>query len=261
MDDAPHEVGASVARWRATCAYHGPSFSGWQSQPDGLAVQDAIERVLARIFGRPVRVHGSSRTDAGVSARGQVFHFDAEWKHGPEKLRRALGSMLREGVWIYRLAQAEPGFHARYSAIGKRYRYTLVRGEADPFEKALVWEVRRGVDTARMQAAADRLTGTHDFTAFSAASDAAPEDAVKTLHAIRCLPRGRRIELEFHGSGFLYKMVRSLTGFLVRVGEGRAEPEDATRILESRVRTREVETAPAGGLCLDRVYFHPKTRS
>lgn len=244
-----------VQRWRGTCAYLGTGFSGWQSQPDGKAVQDFLERAFSRIVGGTVRVHGSSRTDAGVSARGQAFHVDIAWSHGAVKLLRALRANLPAELWVYRILPAPEGFHARYSSTGKRYRYRLVLGEADPFESNRCWPVRRNLDLAAMRRAAEPLVGRHDFRAFAAESGAAPEDTVKTLHALRILRTGRRVDLVFEGSGFLYKMVRSLTGFLVRVGEGRIEPEAAVRILESRVRTAEVETAPAEGLCLERVYF------
>jgi tRNA pseudouridine38-40 synthase len=190
-----------------------------------------------------------------------VFHFDAEWRHGAGKLRKALGANLPETLRVFRLGPAPDGFHARYSACGKRYRYHLVLGEPDPFEAPLVWPVRRGLDLEAMRAAAVHLLGRHDFTAFSAESDAGPEDRVKTLHRLDCLRRGRRVELVVEGSGFLYKMVRSLAGFLVRVGEGKLQAADAARILASKVRTREVETAPAQGLCLERVWYRAGSAS
>jgi tRNA pseudouridine38-40 synthase len=250
----PAEV-AMPPRWRAHCAYFGAAFSGWQSQPDGKAVQDVLERALARILERPVRVHGSSRTDAGVSARGQVFHFDAPWRHGSGKLLKALRGVLPRAVFVYHLSEAASGFHARYSACGKRYEYLLVRGAADPFEQNRVWEVRPRLDLVAMQLAAQQLTGRHDFRAFSAESEAGPEDTVKTLWRLDCSAYGRRVRIDVEGSGFLYKMVRSLAGFLVRVGEGKLPPDSATRILASKLRTAEVETAPADGLCLRRVYY------
>lgn len=252
---APDPVPAGHQRWRCSCAYFGPAFSGWQSQPDGKAVQDHLERALSRILQAPVRVHGSSRTDAGVSARGQVFHFDGAWTHGSVKLLRALRANLPDTLWVYRAVVASPGFHARYTACGKRYRYTILEGPADPFRAPLVWSVRTGLDVDAMRAAAAHLLGRHDFRAFAAESGAGPEDTVKTLWKLDCTRRGRELVLNVEGSGFLYKMVRSLAGFLVRVGEGKIPPEAAATILASKVRTQLVETAPPQGLCLMRVKY------
>jgi tRNA pseudouridine38-40 synthase len=249
-----------MTRWRCTCAYDGSAFSGWQSQPDGRAVQDHLERALSRTLQVPVRVHGSSRTDAGVHARGQVFHFDGAWRHGAHTLGKALRAQVPPQVWVYRIVPAEVGFHARYSAKGKRYRYTLVEGLADPFELGRVWQVRRGLDLGAMRTAAAALIGRHDFRAFAAESGAAPEDTVKTLWRLDVVRRGRRVEIIAEGSGFLYKMVRSLAGFLARVGEGKHAPEVAAEILASRVRTQAVETAPPDGLCLERVYYEVPER-
>lgn len=140
----PHEKPA--IRWCLECAYDGTLFSGWQSQPSGNGVQDFIERRLETIFRIPVRIHGSGRTDAGVHARGQVFHFDADWPYAPDKMRVALGVGVPRTIQIKRVKRVGSEFHARFSAIGKRYIYRIYEGDADPFTDLLfgVWNVRDG---------------------------------------------------------------------------------------------------------------------
>jgi tRNA pseudouridine38-40 synthase len=247
----------SQRRWKATCAYDGTAFAGWQSQPNRNGVQDHIERRLTEVFKRPVRIHGSGRTDAGVHARGQVFHFDVNWRHDPNKLRLALKVGLPPGIQIKTVRATTPDFHARFSARGKRYQYHLYEGDADPFTRPFVWvlERPRRLDVTAMQAAAERLRGRHDFRAFAADNGAELEDPVRDLRKLQISRRGRSLRLDFEADGFLYKMVRSLTGALVGVGEGRLAADEIGRILRSGKRTQVVETAPPQGLFLDRVFY------
>lgn len=244
-------------RWRALCAYDGTSFAGWQSQPNGNGVQDHIEARLAAVFKTPIRIHGSGRTDAGVHARGQVFHFDAEWRHEPDKLRKALKVGLPPGVQIKSICQAAPDFHARLSATGKRYCYHLYQGDADPFRRPFVWCLERPqrLDTAAMVAAAAVLRGRHDFSAYAADNGGELESPVRELRRLDLAASGRSVKLTFEANGFLYKMVRSLTGALVAVGEGRLSVADVQRLLDAQVRTAEVETCPPQGLFLEKVFY------
>ncbi len=237
-------------------AYDGGDFSGWQSQPDGRAVQDVIERRLAAILGRAVRIHGSGRTDAGVHALGQVFHFDAAWRHGAARLRAALGGGLPPTIQVRSVRPAPPGFHARFSAKGKVYRYQLhVGGPADPFLHPFCWSVPRRLEVAAMRRAARQLAGRHDFRAFAAANGGAGGGTVRHLRRLAIAGRGARWRLTAEGDGFLYQMVRSLAGALVAVGQGRLSPEQIGEILRSGRRTALVQTAPAQGLFLVRVRY------
>jgi tRNA pseudouridine38-40 synthase len=131
----------SSRRWKCTCAYDGGGFAGWQSQVGGTAIQDVIEARLAAIFGRPVRIHGSGRTDAGVHAHGQVFHFDAEWRHGTGKLLAAFRTGLPATIQIKSVRPVAAEFHARFQAKGKRYVYHLHLGDADPFTRPYCWAI------------------------------------------------------------------------------------------------------------------------
>ena len=244
-------------RWKCTCAYDGTDFDGWQRQPSGGAVQNHIELALTPVFDLPLQLHGSGRTDAGVHARGQCFHFDAEWLHKPEKLVRALHSILPTSIRIMSVKSVSDDFHARFSASGKRYLYNYYLGRADPVDDRYVWACRDlPLDLKEMQAAADRLLGTHDFSAYSATHGKENDpNPVKTISRLQLKQRGKFICLDAEGSGFLYRMVRSIAGALYAVGRGRLTPDDIAEILESKKRTHRIVTAPAKGLFLDRVFY------
>lgn len=249
------KAGPATRRWRAVCAYVGTGLNGWQSQKDGNSVQDFLERRLREVLASPVRVHGSGRTDSGVHARAQVFHFDAAWAHGAPILARALRTGLPAGIQVTSIRPAAADFHARFSAKGKTYVYYLNQGRADVFDDPFCWSLARPLNVAAMRKAAGVLRGRHDFRAFSAFGGEEKEDTVRHLTRLEITGRGRRLRVTAQGDGFLYKMVRSLVGALVAVGLGKLTVEDVRRILASRIRTHEVQTAPAKGLFLWRVKY------
>jgi tRNA pseudouridine38-40 synthase len=246
----------SLQRWKCVCAYDGGDLRGWQSQPDGRAVQDVIERRLKGIFGRDVRIHGSGRTDAGVHALGQVFHFDAAWPHGSAKLLGAFRGGLLRTIQVRSVRPVGPSFHSRFSATGKIYFYQLHQGgPADPFRHPFCWSIHQQLDVAAMRAAARRLTGRHDFRAFSALGGVEVEDTVRHLRRLEVTGRGSRLRITAEADGFLYKMVRRLVGALVAVGQGKLTPSQVEAILRAARRTATVATAPAQGLFLARVLY------
>ena len=254
--EARAEKPATEMRWRGTCAYVGTTFEGWQAQASGRAVQDHLEKYLKKIFGRPIRIHGSGRTDSGVHARGQVFHFDADWKHGPEKLLRAISTGIPTAIQVTALRRARRDFHARFSATGKRYVYFIHRGRADPFDDPFCWSLGdRPLDVEAMRATAKRLVGKHDFRAFSAFNRVERETTVRTLRRLDVLGRGRRLRVVAEADGFLYKMVRTLVGALVGVGLGKLKPAQVAALLDGQPRAHLIETAPAKGLFLWRVEY------
>jgi len=247
----------SLMRWKCICGYDGTDFDGWQRQPNGAAVQNHLEAALTQIFDQPLQIQGSGRTDAGVHARGQCFHFDADWGHSPEKLIRGLHSILPTSIRIRSIRATDENFHARFSVTGKRYLYRYYLGRADPVDDRYVWACRDlPLNVPMMQQAADVLVGTHDFTAYSAShgkdSDPNPIKSVRTLNLKQ---NGKHIRMDVEGSGFLYRMVRSFAGALYAVGRGRLSPEDISNILDSKKRTHRIVTAPAKGLFLDRVFY------
>ena len=244
-----------IQRWKCTCAYDGTEFAGWQSQVRGRAIQDVIEARLREIFGQPVRIHGSGRTDAGVHAKGQVFHFDGAWNHGPEKLLAAFRTGLPPQIQVHAARVVAPHFHARFDALRKRYVYHVHLGDADPFTRAYCWPVFRKLDVAAMQAAATVLQGRHDFRALTALNGPEREDTVRDLRRLDVIKRGRELRITGEAEGFLYKMMRSLVGALVAVGEGKLSPHDVKVILASKTRTAAIKTAPPEGLFLMKVFY------
>ncbi len=244
-------------RWKCICAYDGTDFDGWQRQPGGGAIQNVLEGVLSEILDTPTLTHGSGRTDAGVHARGQCFHFDGDWAHDAGKLIRALHSRLPKTIRIESARSVSEAFHARHSVVGKRYRYRYYLGRAHPMDERYVWACRDvPLDLAAMQAAAQHLEGRHDFSAFGATHGKEDDpNPVKSIHKLELRQCGREITLTTEGSGYLYRMVRSFAGGLYSVGRGRLSPEEIAAILESRVRTHRIITAPACGLCLEKVFY------
>ncbi len=242
-------------RWKCVVAYDGTTFHGWQSQEGGNTIQDLIEKQLKAIFGRQLRIEGSGRTDSGVHAHAQVFHFDAAWKHGAERLRKAIQTGLPRSIQLKTLRAASAKFHARFNAKGKIYRYHLNLGSADPFEVHYSWSLNRELDWPAVQAAAKVLRGKHDFWAFSGENDRTYETTVRHLRRLELRRKGSRVSFTFEADGFIYKMARSLTGALVSVGLGKLKPADLAGLIKSRKRIPEVVTAPPQGLFLVKVIY------
>jgi tRNA pseudouridine38-40 synthase len=189
---------------------------------------------------------------------GQVFHFDAEWLHGSDKLASALRHRLSRAIQIVSLRRAAPDFHARFSATGKVYVYHICLGDADPFTRPYCWAILKPLDMAAVRVAAAVLEGRHDFKAFSALNGREPGEVSGTVRSLRRLQvgvRGRRVRVTAEADGFLYKMVRSLVGAIVAAGEGKLTAGEIRSILSSGVRTAPIQTAPAQGLFLQRVLY------
>ncbi len=248
---------APVHRWRCHCAYDGTDYAGWQKQPTGDAVQDRIEDALKKICHIPVRTIGAGRTDAGVHAREQVFHFDHDWNHGEEKLLHALRAHLPSDISPRSLVETDHSFHALRSARGKCYRYRAVKGWAMPEEERFCISLKRQeYDLESIKEAAQFLVGRHDFSAFAASrGKGEKEDPVKEVWRCELIQNENEIQFVVEGSGFLYKMVRSMVGGLLEVGRGRIEVQKIQDILQSCQRTEVVVSAPAKGLCLEKVYY------
>lgn len=237
-------------------AYDGSAYAGWQVQPSHHTIQGALEAALHRITGEKVRVQCSGRTDAGVHAIGQVAHFDLAKPVVLAKLQLGLNAVLAEDIRILALRRARPDFHARFSTSGKEYRYFIWNAAVlPPHIRHYRWLVRSPLDVAAMRRAAVLLVGKQDFAAFSANPNREIEGTVRHLHALSVTRRGPEVVIHARGDGFLYKMVRSLAGFLVRVGTGELPPSSAREILATKTRTATVPTAPPQGLFLWKVFY------
>lgn len=244
-----------MANLKLTVAYDGTRFSGFQRQPGRQTVQGVLEEVLGELAGREVQVFGAGRTDAGVHARAQVVHLDwpgpVPWQRLPQVLLRR----LPDDVAVLDAAPAAEDFHARYSAVGKCYRYTVDRSPVpDVFRRRYAYHEPRPLAVDAMRAAAEQLEGTHDFTSFCAAATPV-SNKVRTVYAVRLAEEGSLLHVYVIGDGFLYQMVRIMVGTLVEVGLGRRSPSAVGEILAARDRRRAGVTAPAKGLTLWEVYY------
>jgi tRNA pseudouridine38-40 synthase len=240
-----------------TVAYDGTAYSGWQVQPHHPSVQQTIEESLRGIVGHAVKIHGSGRTDQGVHARGQVAHTDLACRMSAESVCRALNARLPHDIRILKVSLARQDFHARRSAAGKEYRY-FVWNDATvlPDKRLYAAHVYRPLDVTAMRKAAALFVGRHDFASFTANPQREVESTVRTIFAFTVSKRGKEIVFRVSGEGFLYKQVRSMVGFLLRVGEG-AEPPEAVRELLASCAPRKarVPSAAAQGLFLWRVWY------
>jgi tRNA pseudouridine38-40 synthase len=236
--------------------YDGTDYAGWQRQAEQRTVQEELEDALTRVLGREVRVTAASRTDAGVHALGQVVALETEVPIPVENLVRALNDHLPPAVSILEGGEVPAAFHPRFSASGKLYSYRILnRPEGSPFLTRYAWHVPApALDVARMQAAAERLTGKHDFSAFRSAGSCV-RTSVRRLYRFELERHGALIEASLEADGFLYQMVRNLMGAVVEAGAGKREPEEMTVLLESRDRTQVGPPAPPQGLCLVRVFY------
>ncbi|MDQ8184435.1 tRNA pseudouridine(38-40) synthase TruA [Pelagicoccus sp. SDUM812002] len=244
-------------RWKCTCSYDGSSYAGWQKQQGQTSVQQVIEEVLTTLFKEPAFIQGSGRTDAGVHALEQVFHFDREWRHGGESLVKALHALLPKSIRVESAAEVGDDFHSRFSAVSKRYRYCLKLGEADPFQWAYCWPVPASLDLNLLGAAMQKLLGKHDFAAFASSrgNGLEYETTVRHITEAKVEQDSQYLNLMFRADGFMYKMVRSLAGTVVNVGLGRLSLEAVDRLLESAERIPLVQAAPAKGLYLEKVFY------
>ncbi|MEE9369086.1 MAG: tRNA pseudouridine(38-40) synthase TruA [Pontiella sp.] len=244
-------------RYKMKVSYDGTNYFGWQVQPRHRSVQGEIEKLLAEMTNQKhVRLESSGRTDTGVHARAQMAHFDLQKPIQTKYFQRGLNAQLDRDIRIVTLEKADPDFHARFSAVGKEYRYFIYNGLIVPPTKRLYrLQEGRPLDIERMREAAAYLVGTHDFAPFAANRKVPIKDTVRTITSFYVRKHGADITLEVQGNGFLYKMVRGLAGFLVHVGMGRLEPEDALEILEHGTRTAKVQTAQPHGLFLWKVFY------
>lgn len=243
-------------RFRMSVAYDGTAYSGWQTQPNHRTIQGELERVLQELTSQKERMHCSGRTDAGVHAREQVVHFDLAVPVVPKKLQLGFNALLEEDIRVLSIRKAAPDFHARFDAKGKEYRYFIHNADIlPPFARHYRAHVRPRLDVTAMNTAAKLLVGNNDFAAFSANPHREIDGTVRHLRSLQVRRKGAEVQIVAKGDGFLYKMVRSLAGFLIRVGAGEVPPSAATTILHSRVRTARVPTAHPQGLFLWKVTY------
>jgi tRNA pseudouridine38-40 synthase len=245
-----------MPRYRLLIEYDGGPFHGWQTQADGPSVQSSLARAVEGFCGERVQVFGAGRTDSGVHATGQVAHIDLERDWPARTVRDAINAhLVPDPIVIVEAEIAEPDFHARFSATGRRYLYRILNRWTPPaLDKGRVFWIRKPVDADIMQAAADMLVGRHDFTTFRDANCQA-NSPLRTLDVARVTRDGDEVRLDFAARSFLHRQVRSMTGTLAEVGIGKWTPGDVRDSLEARDRSRCGVVAPAHGLYLTHVSY------
>ena len=235
--------------------YDGTVYAGWQVQPNGLAVQEVVEQALAEVLGHEVRVHSSGRTDAGVHARGMAAHFQTEANLPLKAFREGVNALLPEDIAVRTVREMPTDFHARFSARGKCYRYTIYQHQVrSPLAARFAWFLRGSLDLDLMRAAAEALVGEHDFSSFRS-SGCAAKTTVREIFSIDISTDNGFIHIDVRGSGFLKNMVRMLVGTLVEVGLGRRPVEDVAKLVAGADGMLCGQTAPAHGLCLQEVWY------
>lgn len=239
-------------------AYDGTNYYGFQEQrgTSFQTIQGVLEESLSKLAKKQIRVIGASRTDTGVHARGQVINFDpGEWKIDGARVAYALRSILPPDIVALESMEVAPSFHARFSAVAKSYRYTIFNGKvALPFLRLYSYHIPHPLDTEAMQEGARHLLGQHDFKAFRALGTPL-KSTVRMILDSRVSREGDLVYIDLKGNGFLYHMARMIAGTLIRVGKGKIPPSEVKDILLSGDSLRSGPTAPARGLCLERIYY------
>jgi tRNA pseudouridine38-40 synthase len=245
-----------MARMKVTVAYDGTDFAGYQIQPIGRTVQGTIQSVLQKMHkGEAVQISASGRTDAGVHAVGQVFHFDTEMNIPADAWSKALNAMLPHDILIKDVEEVSKEFHSRFSARSKEYHYKLlVSKQPDVFKRNHMFHYHYPLNIREIQKACSYFLGTHDFTSFSSARSEVA-DKVRTIFALEMLEEAETLTFKIKGSGFLYNMVRIIIGTLLEVGQGKRKPEEIMTIIEGKDRALAGKTAPAHGLYLHQVNY------
>lgn len=235
--------------------YDGTGYVGWQIQPNGVSVQETIDEAFFKLIGERPVLHASGRTDSGVHARAQVAHFDTDCRIPEDKFAYALNTRLPGDVRIKASFSVPEDFHARFSVREKHYVYTIDNApHASAFTRNTALHVHYPLDFDRLNEAASKFLGTHDFNAFRS-SGGLSSSTERTIFRSEWIREGNYLRYHVAGSGFLYNMVRIMVGTMIRIGEGLDSPDVVAEALNTPLRDNAGDTAPAHGLMLDRVKY------
>lgn len=244
-----------MKRVKLTVAYDGTNYCGWQIQPNGLAVQEVLNRSLTELLGEEIRTMGASRTDAGVHALGNVAVFDTRARMPASKISYALNTRLPEDIRVQDSREVPGDFHPRFTSTVKTYEYRILNTTfQDPTRRLNSFHWYGRLDLEAMRRAAKLLEGTHDFKSFATAAPDV-EDTVRTIYRTELWKENDMIHFRITGNGFLYNMVRIITGTLLEVGKGAYPPEHVAEILHARDREQAGPTARALGLTLVEIRY------
>lgn len=240
-------------RYMLVVSYDGAFFHGFQRQKNLVSVQETLEIALSDIFKMPIVVKGSGRTDAGVHAKGQVVHFDSEQVIPCNNLKKILNKKVYPHIYVTHIQNVTTEFHSRGSAIKKEYRYYVSIGTFDPLKVNYQHFFHDRIDISKIREAMTYIVGTHDFKSFSKNHNLAT--TVRTIESFELDIKEGILEFRIVGNGFMYNMVRIIIALMLKVGEGKLQPQDIQRIIEGKERKLAPYVAPAHGLYLWKVYY------
>lgn len=242
---------------KCTIQYDGSGFFGYQRQPDKRTVQGEVEKALEYVSrGKRIETHSSGRTDAGVHAMGQVFHFETDLGIPLKQWQFTFNNALPEDIYLVDVEQVANDFHARYFTTGKEYRYYILNEHIpDIFKRNYVYQYPGNLNREAMRKACAYFIGEHDFTTFSSAKSTVKGNKVRDLKSLEFKETGNQIELIFKGNGFLYNMVRVISGVILDIGRGRFKPEDIPDLFQVKDRSAVGRTLGSSGLYLWKVNY------
>ncbi len=240
---------------KLTIEYDGKEYNGWQKQPNKLNIQGEIEKAIQSITGKQVELIGSGRTDAGVHAFGQVANFKIDSDFPIEKMAIAINSQLKKSIRIKTAEEVSPEFHSRYNCHSKTYQYVIDNSEhGTAIYRGLTYPVSQKLNIDKMQKAVKYFIGEHDFSSFKS-SGTSSKSSVRTVYDAKVEKDGEKVKISITGNGFLYNMVRIISGTLVEVGLNNIEPEDIPKIIDAKNRQMAGKTLPPQGLFLMKVEY------
>jgi tRNA pseudouridine38-40 synthase len=245
-------------KYKITIVYDGTSYCGWQIQPNGITIQEVIQKNLSIILRTSIEITGASRTDSGVHALAQIAHFSYNQEIDKYRFQASINGVLPNDIRVKEIEKVLPAFHARYTAINKVYHYYINLGSIqNPFRRLYSWYFPEKVDVEILKACAIEFIGTRDFSSFAnePRSGATAKNPVRTLRKLDVIHERDGIRLEFEGDSFLYKMVRNITGTMLEVGKGKRRVEEIAAILAAKDRRKAGRAAPPHGLFLVRIDY------
>ncbi|MBR4470074.1 MAG: tRNA pseudouridine(38-40) synthase TruA [Erysipelotrichaceae bacterium] len=242
-------------RYKVTIAYDGLNYAGFQSQKNAVAIQDIIESVIERIFSEKIRIVMSSRTDAGVHAYGQVFHFDSDIEKEERKLKFSMNSLLPDDIHVMEVKQVSKDFHARYSVKKKTYEYLINVGEYDVFLRGRAYQCFYKLDIDLMKQGAALFLGEHNFASFNTSSLKEYPNQVRTISEFSITRKKDILKIRVTSSGFLRNMVRIMVGTLIDLGRGKKTLDDIREMLEHPNKSTRRYNADPNGLYLVKIFY------
>ncbi len=245
-----------MKNYKIILSYDGGRYNGWQKQGNTEnTIQEKLEGIVSALAGSPVEIYGSGRTDAGTHAYAQVANFHMEWNKTAASLMEAINERLPEDIAVRSMEEVNPRFHSRLSAKGKTYEYTIWNSKKPPvFWRKYVFWCPKPLDVEKMRQASQFFLGGHDFKSFCA-NKRMKKSTVRKIYEIQFTCAEEKITIAYRGNGFLYQMVRILTGTLIEVGEGKRSPQEIPSIFAALDREKAGFTAPAKGLALKEVFY------